>query len=110
MCIYEIPLNSCGIRDFRSRRVLDLCWHVECTVSVIQALVSFLHLGYREKEIEISVAKAISFLEQKQWPMVLGEFISLLNEELWQMELMCTMIWAGMAIGEFASSMAHFLR
>ncbi|KAF5962130.1 hypothetical protein HYC85_003339 [Camellia sinensis] len=42
--------------------------HVECTVSVIQALVSFLHLGYREKEIKISVAKAISFLEQKQWP------------------------------------------
>ncbi|CAL5346326.1 unnamed protein product [Camellia sinensis] len=46
----------------------QLSRHVECTVSVIQALVSFLHLGYREKEIKISVAKAISFLEQKQWP------------------------------------------
>nr|ADM86392.1 putative beta-amyrin synthase [Bacopa monnieri] len=44
--------------------------HVECTASVIQALVLFKHLhpSHREKEIEISVAKAVRFLEKKQWP------------------------------------------
>ncbi|CAL5410129.1 unnamed protein product [Camellia sinensis] len=44
--------------------------HVECTASIIQALLLFkrLHLGHREKEIEISVAKAIGFLEGRQWP------------------------------------------
>ncbi|GKC00084.1 dammarenediol II synthase-like protein, partial [Tanacetum coccineum] len=40
-----------------------------CTSSIIQALLAFkgLHPGYREKEIEISVAKAVCFLEGKQW-------------------------------------------
>ncbi|KAL7211439.1 hypothetical protein ACSBR2_014328 [Camellia fascicularis] len=44
--------------------------HVECTASIIQALLLFkrLHLGHWEKEIEISVAKAIGFLEGRQWP------------------------------------------
>ncbi|KAL7241992.1 hypothetical protein ACSBR1_014550 [Camellia fascicularis] len=44
--------------------------HVECTASIIHALVSFkrLHPTHREKEIEISVAKAIGFLERRQWP------------------------------------------
>ncbi|KAL0442518.1 UNVERIFIED_CONTAM: Dammarenediol II synthase [Sesamum latifolium] len=44
--------------------------HVECTASIVQALLAFkrLHPGHREKEIEISVAKALNFLEEKQWP------------------------------------------
>ncbi|XP_057463932.1 dammarenediol II synthase-like [Actinidia eriantha] len=44
--------------------------HVECTTSVIQALLMFKHLHpkHREKEIDISVAKAIRFLEMSQWP------------------------------------------
>ncbi|KAK2981148.1 hypothetical protein RJ640_013470, partial [Escallonia rubra] len=44
--------------------------HVECTASVIQALVAFKHLhpGHREKEIEFSVSKAVRFLEERQWP------------------------------------------
>ncbi|KZV28816.1 beta-amyrin synthase [Dorcoceras hygrometricum] len=44
--------------------------HVEPTASVICALVSFscLHPGHREKEIEISVSKAMDFLEKRQWP------------------------------------------
>nr|GEU84717.1 dammarenediol II synthase-like [Tanacetum cinerariifolium] len=43
--------------------------HVECTSSIIQVLLAFkgLHLEHREKEIEISVAKAVCFLEGKQW-------------------------------------------
>lgn len=43
--------------------------HVECTGSIIQALVEFkrLHPGHRKKEIEISITKAIQFLEEKQW-------------------------------------------
>nr|AHF22084.1 OSC2 [Artemisia annua] len=42
--------------------------HVECTSSIIKALLAFkdLHPGHREKEIEISVAKAVCFLEGKQ--------------------------------------------
>ncbi|GMP71856.1 hypothetical protein CsSME_00030110 [Camellia sinensis var. sinensis] len=60
--------------------------HVECTASIIHALLSFkrLHPTHWEKEIEISVAKAIGFRERRQWP-------------------------NGMAIGEFASSIEHFL-
>ncbi|KAL8468497.1 hypothetical protein ACS0TY_031635 [Phlomoides rotata] len=44
--------------------------HVECTASIAQALLSFkrLHPGHREKEIEISVLKALRFLQEKQWP------------------------------------------
>ncbi|XP_073030877.1 dammarenediol II synthase-like [Primulina eburnea] len=44
--------------------------HVECTASIIHALVSFkrLHPGHREKEIEFSVSKALHFLEERQWP------------------------------------------
>nr|WGT93813.1 mixed amyrin synthase [Codonopsis lanceolata] len=44
--------------------------HVECTASIIHALVLFksLHPGHRNKEIEISVEKGIRFLEQKQFP------------------------------------------
>ncbi|KAK6150030.1 hypothetical protein DH2020_017555 [Rehmannia glutinosa] len=44
--------------------------HVECTASIIQALISFkrLHPGHREKEIEISVANALRFIEERQWP------------------------------------------
>ncbi|XP_059665451.1 dammarenediol II synthase-like isoform X2 [Cornus florida] len=44
--------------------------HVECTASIVQALVLFkrLHPGHREKEIEISVAKALRFLEERQRP------------------------------------------
>nr|XP_043619398.1 dammarenediol II synthase-like [Erigeron canadensis] len=43
--------------------------HVECTASCIKALLAFKHLhpGHKEKEIETSVAKAICFLEEKQW-------------------------------------------
>ncbi|KAK2988491.1 hypothetical protein RJ640_007424 [Escallonia rubra] len=42
--------------------------HVECTASIIQALLAFkrLHPGHREKEIEFSVVKAARFLEEKQ--------------------------------------------
>ncbi|KAL8479843.1 hypothetical protein ACS0TY_026695 [Phlomoides rotata] len=44
--------------------------HVECTATIMEALVAFkrLHPGYREKEIEISLEKALHFLEQRQWP------------------------------------------
>ncbi|KAA8519488.1 hypothetical protein F0562_013744 [Nyssa sinensis] len=44
--------------------------HVECTASIIQALLLFkrLHPGHREKEIDISVAKALHFLAERQWP------------------------------------------
>ncbi|KAK1375484.1 Terpene cyclase/mutase family member [Heracleum sosnowskyi] len=44
--------------------------HVECTASIIQALVAFknLYQGYREKEINVSVAKAVQYLEGTQWP------------------------------------------
>ncbi|XP_063944253.1 dammarenediol II synthase-like [Daucus carota subsp. sativus] len=44
--------------------------HVECTASIIQALLAFknLHQGYREKEISVSVAKAVQYLEGKQLP------------------------------------------
>nr|ARS25031.1 AS1 [Ilex pubescens] len=44
--------------------------HLENTACIIQALLAFkrLHPGHREKEIEISVAKAAQFLEDKQWP------------------------------------------
>ncbi|XP_063941883.1 dammarenediol II synthase-like isoform X3 [Daucus carota subsp. sativus] len=44
--------------------------HVECTASIIQALVAFksLHKGYKEKEIDVSVAKAVQYLEAKQYP------------------------------------------
>ncbi|XP_059631283.1 dammarenediol II synthase-like, partial [Cornus florida] len=40
------------------------------TASMVQALVLFkrLHPGHREKEIEISVAKALRFLEERQRP------------------------------------------
>ncbi|GFZ03209.1 lupeol synthase 1 [Actinidia rufa] len=43
--------------------------HVECTASIIQALVTFkrLHPGHREKEIEVSMAKAVRFLKDKKW-------------------------------------------
>ncbi|KAL2484343.1 Amyrin synthase LUP2 [Forsythia ovata] len=43
--------------------------HVECTASIIQTLVLFknLHPDYRKEEIEISVAKAVRFLEERQW-------------------------------------------
>ncbi|KAL8248282.1 hypothetical protein R6Q59_005150 [Mikania micrantha] len=43
--------------------------HVECTASVMQALIAFkrLHPWHREKEIEISVAKAVQYLENTQW-------------------------------------------
>ncbi|XP_074333721.1 dammarenediol II synthase-like isoform X2 [Apium graveolens] len=44
--------------------------HVECTASIIQALVAFrsLHQGYKAKEIDVSVTKAVQFLEAKQYP------------------------------------------
>nr|AFJ19235.1 mixed amyrin synthase [Catharanthus roseus] len=44
--------------------------HVENTASIVQALVLFkrLHPGHREKEIEVSVSKAVRFLEGRQWP------------------------------------------
>ncbi|KAK2971631.1 hypothetical protein RJ640_003451, partial [Escallonia rubra] len=44
--------------------------HVECTASVIEALVAFKHLhpGHRQNDIEVSIAKALSFLEGRQWP------------------------------------------
>ncbi|KAI3824565.1 hypothetical protein L1987_06028 [Smallanthus sonchifolius] len=43
--------------------------HVENTASVMQALLAFkrLHPRHREDEIEVSVAKAVCFLEEKQW-------------------------------------------
>ncbi|KAJ0597441.1 putative dammarenediol II synthase [Helianthus annuus] len=42
--------------------------HVEVTASITQALVAFNHLHprHREKEIEVSVAKAVCYLEGKQ--------------------------------------------
>ncbi|KAM7459666.1 hypothetical protein LguiA_036660 [Lonicera macranthoides] len=44
--------------------------YVECTSSVVQALVMFQHLypGYRDKEIKISVARAIQFIKNTQAP------------------------------------------
>ncbi|XP_050231955.1 lupeol synthase-like isoform X2 [Mercurialis annua] len=44
--------------------------HVECTSSSIQALVLFrrLHSGYRKKEIENFIKKAVQFLEDIQKP------------------------------------------
>ncbi|KAI8001024.1 Dammarenediol II synthase [Camellia lanceoleosa] len=44
--------------------------HVECTAFIIHALLTFkrLHPMHQQKEIEISVAKAIGFLERIQWP------------------------------------------
>ncbi|KAL8480058.1 hypothetical protein ACS0TY_026840 [Phlomoides rotata] len=43
---------------------------IEPTGSIIQALVSFrtLHPQHREKDIEISIVKALSFIEDRQWP------------------------------------------
>ncbi|KAI3495473.1 hypothetical protein L1887_37814 [Cichorium endivia] len=43
--------------------------HVECTTSVMQALIAFKHLhpGHREKEIERAIAKAVRYLEDTQW-------------------------------------------
>ncbi|KAM7524999.1 hypothetical protein LguiA_014901 [Lonicera macranthoides] len=43
--------------------------HVECTGSIIHALVEFkrLHPSHRKKEIEISITKATQYLEEKQW-------------------------------------------
>ncbi|XP_076949716.1 dammarenediol II synthase-like [Bidens hawaiensis] len=43
--------------------------HVECTTSVMQALIAFkrLHPGYRENEIDNSVTKAVCYLENTQW-------------------------------------------
>ncbi|KAI3824576.1 hypothetical protein L1987_06039 [Smallanthus sonchifolius] len=43
--------------------------HVECTTSVMQALIAFkqLHPGHRAKEIEHSVTKAVCYLENTQW-------------------------------------------
>lgn len=58
--------NLCGYYIFFHD---DQIRHVECTTSVMQALISFkqLHPGYREKEIENSVAKAVCYLENTQW-------------------------------------------
>ncbi|GER32705.1 amyrin synthase [Striga asiatica] len=44
--------------------------HVESTASIVQALLTFKHMhpGHREEEIQLSVAKALHFLEEKQWP------------------------------------------
>nr|XP_017229739.1 PREDICTED: dammarenediol II synthase-like [Daucus carota subsp. sativus] len=44
--------------------------HVECTASIIQALVAFKYLnkGYKEKEIDVSISKAVQYLEAKQYP------------------------------------------
>ncbi|XP_051128402.1 dammarenediol II synthase-like isoform X5 [Andrographis paniculata] len=44
--------------------------HVEPTASIVEALLAFkrLHPGHGEEEIEVSVAKALNFLEEKQWP------------------------------------------
>ncbi|KAK1422787.1 hypothetical protein QVD17_18074 [Tagetes erecta] len=44
--------------------------HLENTASIIQALIAFkrLHPEHRVKEIEVSVAKAVGFLERKQRP------------------------------------------
>lgn len=43
---------------------------IEPTGSIIQALVAFkqMHPHYRAKEIDISVLKAVQFLEAHQWP------------------------------------------
>ena len=47
----------------------NLIRHVECTASIIEALLAFKHLhpNHREKEIETAVAKAVSYLKGKQW-------------------------------------------
>ncbi|GKE17570.1 dammarenediol II synthase-like protein [Tanacetum coccineum] len=43
--------------------------HVECTTSVMQALIEFkrLHPGHREKEIDKSVTNAVRYLKNTQW-------------------------------------------
>ncbi|KAF5944609.1 hypothetical protein HYC85_018686 [Camellia sinensis] len=64
---WEPPVLLPAIQNFLLTLIVVEFEHVECTASVIQPLASFLHLGYREKEIKISVTKAISFLDQKQW-------------------------------------------
>ncbi|XP_058208037.1 dammarenediol II synthase-like [Rhododendron vialii] len=72
--IWEPPVPQPYLQDLNpSELFADIVVekeHVECTASIIQALVTFkrLHPGHREKEIETSVAKAIRFLEEKQWP------------------------------------------
>ncbi|KAF5962128.1 hypothetical protein HYC85_003337 [Camellia sinensis] len=62
--------SHCGRDRITLTLVNWLSRHVECTASIIQALLLFkrLHPGHREKEIEISVVKAIGFLEGRKWP------------------------------------------
>ncbi|KAI8563347.1 hypothetical protein RHMOL_Rhmol03G0104900 [Rhododendron molle] len=72
--IWEPPVPQPYLQDLNpSELFADIVVekeHVECTASIIQALVTFkrLHPGHIKKEIETSVAKAIHFLEEKQWP------------------------------------------
>lgn len=60
--------------------------HVENTASIVQALVLFkrLHPGHREKEIEVSVSKAVRFLEGRQWPdgSWLANFLKIYEENI----------------------------
>ncbi|XP_058208036.1 dammarenediol II synthase-like isoform X4 [Rhododendron vialii] len=72
--VWEPPIPQPYLQDLNPSEIFaDIVVekeHVECTTSIIQALVTFkrLHPGHREKEIETSVAKAIRFLEEIQWP------------------------------------------
>ncbi|XP_058208022.1 dammarenediol II synthase-like [Rhododendron vialii] len=71
--VWEPPIPQPYLQDLNPSEIFaDIVVekeHVECTASIIQALVTFkrLHPGHREKEIETSVAKAIRFLEEIQW-------------------------------------------
>ncbi|XP_058208023.1 dammarenediol II synthase-like isoform X1 [Rhododendron vialii] len=72
--VWEPPVPQPYLQDLNPSEIFaDIVVekeHIDCTASIIQALVAFnrLHAGHREKEIETSVAKAIRFLEEKQWP------------------------------------------
>ncbi|XP_058208032.1 dammarenediol II synthase-like isoform X2 [Rhododendron vialii] len=72
--VWEPPIPQPYLQDLNPSEIFaDIVVekeHVDCTASIIHALVAFnrLHPGHREKEIETSVAKGIRFLEEKQWP------------------------------------------
>jgi len=62
------PLVMGGDLSSESIKPIDRC--VECTSSVLQALVTFRDLcpGYRKDEIEICVKNATKFIENEQQP------------------------------------------
>ncbi|KAI8563353.1 hypothetical protein RHMOL_Rhmol03G0105500 [Rhododendron molle] len=72
--VWEPPIPQPYLQDLNPSEIFaDIVVereHIECTASIIQALVKFkcLHPGHREKEIDTSVAKGIRFLEETQQP------------------------------------------